>query len=274
MRDLHPTRTGDGRSDAVTDAPTARRSRPRHCSLAVTLAAVLGMARLFDGGGWLGPLAANAVAAHLAAAALRRRGLSLPVAAVLMAIGAAIVVTWTSYWSTTTAGPAHRRHLVGDARSTSATRGSLYQDVVAPAPVARGFVAGELPRALADRLRGRLGRLPAVGALRGHPPGQHPVPVHRAARRAAQGAAGRWRCTRRRSSPSCSCTAWPGRTAAAHWVADRRVARQPLAAHGGRRAGRRGRAGGHAHRTGASRAPAPPACSTHARSGATTRGSR
>ena len=36
--------------------------------LAVTLAAVLGMGRLFDGGGWLGPMAANAVAAHGVAA--------------------------------------------------------------------------------------------------------------------------------------------------------------------------------------------------------------
>jgi transglutaminase-like putative cysteine protease len=107
--------------------------------LGVTLAAVLGMARLFDGGGWLGPLAANAVVAHLAAAALRRRGLSLPVAAALMVLGAALVATWTCYFSTTAVGlptadtwTAMRADL-GDAWS-------LYQDVVAPAPVERGFV--------------------------------------------------------------------------------------------------------------------------------------
>jgi transglutaminase-like putative cysteine protease len=107
--------------------------------VAVTLAAVLGMARLFDGGGWLGPLAANALAAHLAATAMRRRGVSLPVAAVLMVVSAAVFVTWTSYWSTTMAGlptgstwSAMRLDL-GDAWV-------LYQDVRAPAPAARGFV--------------------------------------------------------------------------------------------------------------------------------------
>ncbi len=107
--------------------------------LAVTLAAVLGMSRLFDDGGWLGPLAANAVAAHAAAAAIRRRGLSLWAAAALMALAAALVTSWTSYWSTTTAflptGDtwAATRTDLGDAWA-------LYQNVVAPAPVARGFV--------------------------------------------------------------------------------------------------------------------------------------
>lgn len=107
--------------------------------LAVTLAAVVGMARLFEGGGWLGPLAANAVAAHVAATVLRRRGLSLPVAGILMVVAAAVVVTWTSYWSTTVAGLptgdtwSAMRVDLGDAWV-------LYQDVRAPAPVARGFV--------------------------------------------------------------------------------------------------------------------------------------
>src|SRR5699024_3250216 len=65
---------------------------------AITLAAVLGMSRLFDGGGWLGPIAANAVAAHLVATGLRRRGLSLPVAAAVMVPAAALVISWTCYW--------------------------------------------------------------------------------------------------------------------------------------------------------------------------------
>jgi transglutaminase-like putative cysteine protease len=107
--------------------------------LAVTLAAVLGMSRLFDGGGWLGPMAANAVAAHVVASTLRRRGLSLPVAGVLMIVAAAVVATWTSYWSTTVAG-------IPTGDTWSAMQGdlsdawSLYQDVVAPAPVETGFV--------------------------------------------------------------------------------------------------------------------------------------
>ncbi|HEV8115946.1 MAG TPA: DUF3488 and transglutaminase-like domain-containing protein, partial [Acidimicrobiales bacterium] len=106
---------------------------------AVTLAAVLGMSRLFDGGGWLGPLAANAVAAHLVAAALRRRGASLPVAAALMAVAAVVVVTWTSYWSTTVAGipTGESWTMLG---SDLGDAWLLYQDVVAPAPVEAGFV--------------------------------------------------------------------------------------------------------------------------------------
>lgn len=107
--------------------------------LAVTLASVLGMSRLFDGGGWLGPLALNAVAAHLVVAAARRKGLPLPVVAVIAAGGAMVVATWACYWSTTALGLP-----TGDTWSAMHTDLShawtLYQDVVAPAPVDTGFV--------------------------------------------------------------------------------------------------------------------------------------
>jgi transglutaminase-like putative cysteine protease len=106
---------------------------------AVTLAVVLGMSRLFADGGWLGPLAVNAIAAHAVAAVLRRRGVSLPLAAVLMSLGAALVGTWTSYWWTTAAGIP-----TGDTWSAMSDDLSgawaLYQNVVAPAPVEVGFV--------------------------------------------------------------------------------------------------------------------------------------
>jgi transglutaminase-like putative cysteine protease len=107
--------------------------------LAVTLAAVLGMSRLFDGGGWLGPLALNAVAAHVVMAAARRRGLSLPLVAVIAAVGAAVVVSWGSYWSTTVMGlpTGATWTAMQDDLSQAWT---LYQDVVAPAPVETGFV--------------------------------------------------------------------------------------------------------------------------------------
>lgn len=106
---------------------------------AVTLAAVLGMGRLFADGGWLGPLAISAAAAHTTAAATRRRGLSLASSAAVMLVGAALVTSWTSYWSTTAVGIP-----TGDTWSTMRADLSdawlLYQDVVAPAPVAVGFV--------------------------------------------------------------------------------------------------------------------------------------
>lgn len=105
----------------------------------VSLVTVLGMARLFEGGDWVGPLAAHVVAAHLVAAVVRRRGLPLAATAGAMVVGAGLVGAWASYWSTTTLGlptgatwSAMRADL-GDAWN-------LYQDVVAPAPVETGFV--------------------------------------------------------------------------------------------------------------------------------------
>ena len=97
------------------------------------------MARLFYGGGLLGTLTVNAVAAHLVASALRRRGVSLPLAAAMMAVAAAVVVTSAMYFSTNVAGLP-----TGDTWSAMSTdldaAWRLYQDVVAPAPVAPGFV--------------------------------------------------------------------------------------------------------------------------------------
>lgn len=107
--------------------------------VALTLAVVLGLARLFEGGGWLGPIAANAAAAHLVVGVARRRGAPLPLAAVATAVGAALVVTWTSFPETAVYG-------LPSGRTWSALRTELdlawvlYQDVSAPAPAATGFV--------------------------------------------------------------------------------------------------------------------------------------
>ncbi len=81
----------------------------------------------------------SAFAAHGLASVLRRRGFSLITAALVMIVGAAVVTTWVSYWSTTTVGIP-----TGDTWSAmqddldSAWR--LYQDVSAPTPAAPGFV--------------------------------------------------------------------------------------------------------------------------------------
>ncbi len=113
---------------------------PAEVALAtVTLAAVLGMHRLFADLDWLGPLTANAIAAHVVVTVCRRRGFSLPTTAVIMALSAAVVATWTCYWSTTAVGIP-----TGDTwsfmRADLNDAWTLYQDVVAPAPVETGFV--------------------------------------------------------------------------------------------------------------------------------------
>ena len=106
---------------------------------AVTMAAVLGMARLFDGGGWIGPLLAHAAAAHLLLAVVRRRGLSLLWSAFAAVGGAVLVSSWATYWSTTAVGlpTGATWTAMGDDLDRA---WSLYQDVVAPAPAETGFV--------------------------------------------------------------------------------------------------------------------------------------
>ncbi len=106
---------------------------------AVTLSAVLGMSRLFEGSSWLLPLVVNSVAAHITVTICRRRGLALSVTAAVMVAGAACVATWTSYWSTTVLGVPTGETWATMSDDLSAAW-TLYQDVIAPAPVETGFV--------------------------------------------------------------------------------------------------------------------------------------
>ena len=208
-----PGRAWERRGDR---APHPRRSAAEVALLAVTLAAVLGMGRLFDGGGWLGPMAVSAVAAHgTAAAAPAPRRVARRRRPRVMVVGAARrhhlgqLLVHHRRRASPPATPGRR------CRATSTSAWSLYQDVVAPTPAAPRLRGGQLPRRLGRRLHRRLGRVPAVGAVRGHAPRRHAVPLHRAARRDGRAGLGGGALRRRRSSASCSCTAWPARTAAA-----------------------------------------------------------
>lgn len=107
--------------------------------LAITLAVVLGMSRLFVDGGWLAPLVANAVAAHLVVTVARRRGLTVLPAAALTSVAALVVISWASYASTTAFG-LPTGHTFSSMRLDLDRAWSLYQSVVAPAPVEVGFV--------------------------------------------------------------------------------------------------------------------------------------
>jgi transglutaminase-like putative cysteine protease len=121
---------------------TANRALTRAAEVAlvaITLAAVLGMTRLFASTGWMGPLLANAVAAHGLATLLRHRHVGLAASAGTMAVGAALVISWSCYWSTTLAGLPTGDTLSGAHTDLSAAW-RLYQDAVAPTPLQTGYV--------------------------------------------------------------------------------------------------------------------------------------
>lgn len=106
---------------------------------AVTLSVVLGMDRLFSDTGWLRPLLLHTAAAHVVVTVLRRRGLSLPVAALVTAGAAALAVSWVSHPGTTLLGiPTGDTWAAIDADLSEAW--ALYKDVKAPTPTAEGFV--------------------------------------------------------------------------------------------------------------------------------------
>jgi transglutaminase-like putative cysteine protease len=105
----------------------------------VTLAAVTGMHRLFIDGSYRGPLAVQAIAAHVVVATLRRRRVALLPAAAVTAGAGILFISWTRFGDT-----------LGYLLPTGATLGALgddldaawrvFQDVKAPAPVVNGFI--------------------------------------------------------------------------------------------------------------------------------------
>ncbi|HEY6697871.1 MAG TPA: DUF3488 and transglutaminase-like domain-containing protein, partial [Acidimicrobiales bacterium] len=105
----------------------------------VTLAAVTGMHRLFAGSSYWGPLALQAVAAHLVVATLRRRHVALLPAAAITAMAAVLFITWTRFGDTV-------GYLLPTGATLSAAGDDLeaawrvFQDVKAPAPVVNGFI--------------------------------------------------------------------------------------------------------------------------------------
>jgi transglutaminase-like putative cysteine protease len=106
----------------------------------VTLAAIVGMHRLFVDGSYRGPLAAQAIVASVVVALLRRAGVHLVPAALLTAGAAVLFITWTRFpdtarWLLPTPDTLTQ---LGDDLSAS---WSLFGDVRAPAPVHNGFLA-------------------------------------------------------------------------------------------------------------------------------------
>jgi transglutaminase-like putative cysteine protease len=105
----------------------------------VTLAAVTGMHRLFIDGSYRGPLALQAVAAHVVVATLRRRRVALVPAAAITAVAAVLFITWTRFGDTVA-------YLLPTGATFNAVGDDLdaawrvFHDVKAPAPVVNGFI--------------------------------------------------------------------------------------------------------------------------------------
>jgi transglutaminase-like putative cysteine protease len=106
----------------------------------VTVAAIVGMHRLFEDGSYRGPLVAAALVAHATVAGLRRARVHLVPAALITAAAAVIFLTWTRF-------PDTSRWLLptGDTLSQAGddlqAAWKLFGKVKAPAPVENGFLA-------------------------------------------------------------------------------------------------------------------------------------
>ncbi|HEX5366585.1 MAG TPA: DUF3488 and transglutaminase-like domain-containing protein [Acidimicrobiales bacterium] len=107
----------------------------------VTVAAVLGMNRLFEDGSYRAPLVAQAVLAHVVVTSLRRANLRLVPAGLATAGTAVLAVAWARFPDTVRWGlpTAATLRAAGD---DLAAAWSLFGEVRAPAPVENGFVVG------------------------------------------------------------------------------------------------------------------------------------
>jgi transglutaminase-like putative cysteine protease len=105
----------------------------------VTLAAIVGMHRLFVDGSFRGPLALQAIVAHGVVALLRRARVGLAASALATTVAGVLFITWTrlpgtSRWLLPT-GDSVR--LLGDDLDAA---WAVFNDVSAPAPVMNGFL--------------------------------------------------------------------------------------------------------------------------------------
>src|SRR5439155_26310153 len=106
---------------------------------AMTGAAVVGLARLFSTGAFLGPVLLATVLSHGVAATARRRGWGLGVAAALSAVGLVLYVAWVIEPSTTIAGlPTARTWHLANADLSRAWR--HFGEAIAPVTPERGYV--------------------------------------------------------------------------------------------------------------------------------------
>lgn len=124
-------------------APLARGTRrplpPEIALFLVSVAAAGGLARLFSGAAFLGPVLVVVAAAHGLALVLRRLGVGTVLAVALSGLGLLITVSWVVEPHTLTLGLplAPTWHAIAADLQAAATR---FAEVRAPTPATRGFV--------------------------------------------------------------------------------------------------------------------------------------
>lgn len=124
-----------GVADAVGD-PTAV---PTIALAILTLTVAMGLGRLFDGAGFLGPVVVTAVAVHATSWLARRAGVPTVVAIVVAAAVTAVVAAWTVLPSSTAYGVPWRGTLDAAAEAIRQAR-QVFPEVAAPTAVLPGFV--------------------------------------------------------------------------------------------------------------------------------------
>jgi transglutaminase-like putative cysteine protease len=105
----------------------------------VTVAAAIGMGRLFRDGSYLVPLVLAALVSHGVSFWGRRRGMSLAATATATTAAVGLVAVWVVLPDTTTYGIPGAATVEAALRELRQAR-SLFADVVAPAPVTDGFL--------------------------------------------------------------------------------------------------------------------------------------
>lgn len=128
----------DGGSPAVNLRDRARPAVEVTLCL-VSVAAIIGMFRLFEDNSYRGPLLVQAVAAHTLVAFVRRTGRSVAAATVLVVAGAVLVTVWLHYGDTTS-WLLPTTETVEQARADMDGAWQRFRSDDAPAPVEQGFI--------------------------------------------------------------------------------------------------------------------------------------
>jgi transglutaminase-like putative cysteine protease len=132
----------DGGSDTASNASLSDMASTVSLSM-VTIAAAAGMGRLFEDGSYLAPLVVAALVAHGLAWSSRRWGVSLLATAGSAMVVLALVTIWVVLPDTTWHALPGLGTLDAVLRELRQAR-ELFSEVVAPAPVTRGFLMASM----------------------------------------------------------------------------------------------------------------------------------